>query len=215
MLNPMLKGGYAELAVLSQNSAAKVPDSLDLSVAAAIPTAGLTGVQLIEEHVCPQAGDRVLITGACGAVGRFAVYAARLLKGVHVIAGVRADQRRLALELGADEVAVLGEAWKGTPFDHVADTVGGSDVAALCRHTTVGSRIRTVATTPIDAAELHSSPEFIAVHPDARRLQELVEAVDTGQIQVEVALRLPLSEAAEAHRMVELGGLGGKVILEP
>ncbi|HEY6132284.1 MAG TPA: NADP-dependent oxidoreductase, partial [Halioglobus sp.] len=133
MVDHRLKGGYAEYAIVEPQACVKLPDTLDMALAAAIPTPGLTGKQLIEETICPQAGQRVLITGACGAVGRFAVYAALQLD-VRVVAGVRAGQRQLASDLGANEVVVIGEQYHGVPFDHVADTVGGPDVAALCGH---------------------------------------------------------------------------------
>ena len=214
MVNYDTKGGYAEYASVPAASSAKVPASLDLGVAAAIPTAGLTGVQMIEEHLDVKEGERVLITGACGAVGRFAVYAA-LGRGAHVVAAVRASQQDLATRLGAHEVAVLGEPWDGEPFDHVADTVGGEQVTALCHHLKPGGRIRTAATTPIDPAGLNDEPQFFGVHPDAARLAELAAAVAAGEIEVTVARRLPLAEAAEAQLLVEAGGLGGKVILEP
>jgi len=213
MLDHRLKGGYAQYAVVSTAPCARLPDRFDLALAAAIPTPGHTGVQLIERHVDPMPGQRVLVTGACGAVGRFAVYAA-LRMGVQVVAGVRATQRGLAAELGVDEVIVIGEDYRGAPFDHVADAVGGPDVAALCRHLRAGGRIRTVATTPIDPAGLNSVPEFIALEADAQELARLVTAVANGEVHYAVARRLPPSQAAEAHRLMEAGGLPGKIVLD-
>lgn len=213
MLDHRLKGGYAQYALVSPGACARLPASLDLALAAAIPTPGLTGVQLIERHVAPRPGERVLVTGACGAVGRFAVYAA-LQSGVEVVAGVRAAQRELALELGAAAVVVIGEAYTGAPFDHVADTVGGPQVAALCGHVPDGGRICTVATDPIDPVGLSSAPQFVALEADARLLARLVAAVAGGDIRYEVARCLPPSQAAEAHRLMEAGGLPGKIILD-
>ena len=214
MLDPVTKGGYAEFAALPSDAVAAVPAAIDLASAAAVPTAGLTGVQLIEEHVAPLRGQSILITGATGAVGRFAVFAALRL-GARVIAAVRATQQELARELGAHDVVVLGEPWAGATFDHVADTIGGTAVAALCRHVACDGRIRTVATTPIDPLGLPSEPQFIAVHADGRRLAQLLGDVAAGLVVVPLARRLPLAEAITAHRLVEAGGLGGKVILEP
>jgi NADPH:quinone reductase-like Zn-dependent oxidoreductase len=213
MVDHRRKGGYAEYAVVAPEACAQLPATLDIALAAAIPTPGLTGVQLIREHICPQPGERVLITGACGAVGRFAIYAALQL-GAHVVAGVRAAQRRLASDMGVQDVIVIGEPYTGAAFDHVADTVGGADVAALCRHVTPAGRIRTVATTPIDPAGLPSAPGFVALHADAQQLAALVSAVSSGALQFTVARRLPPSHAAEAHRLMERGGLPGKIVLE-
>jgi len=209
------KGAYAEYAIVPAAQATQIPDGLDFATAAALPTAGLTGVQMIEEQIRPSAGQTVLITGATGAVGRFAAYAARRL-GVRVIAAVRATQRSEARAIGAAETIVLGEEdWMGPPFDHVADTVGGPDVAKLCRRMAPGGRISTAATTPIDPQGLPAAPVFIVVHGDPPRLAALAEAVVRGELVVPIARRLPLGQAAQAQRLTEVGGLGGKVILEP
>lgn len=215
MLDPFLKGGYAELAVADVAGLAKVPAGLDLDVAASLPTASLTGMQMIEEHVRPQPGQTVLVTGAVGAVGRFAVHAAVAL-GARVVAAVRASQCELALSLGAAEAIVLGEAAPaGMSFDHVADTVGGDDVAALCRLLRPGGLIRTAATTPIDPQGLSATPTFFAVRPDGAGLARIGALVADGTVTVAPARALPLADAAEAHRLVEAGGLGEKIILHP
>jgi len=213
MVDHRTKGGYAEYAVVLPEACAKLPPTMDIALAAAIPTPGLTGLQLIDEFISPMLSQRVLITGACGAVGHFAVYAA-LRRGVYVVAAVRESQRALAAELGVQDVIVLGQPYTGEPFDHVADTVGGPDVAALCRQVNPSGRIRTVATTPIDPAGLPSAPEFVALHADPDQLAELVAAVASGAIPFSVAKRLPAADAAQAHRLMEAGGLPGKIVLE-
>jgi len=190
-------------------------ETLDFAAAAAIPTPGLTGVQLIEEQLDLQPGQRVLITGATGAVGRFAMFAAKA-RGATVIAAVRASQREEARALGADTVLTLGEeAWDGLPFDRVADTVGGAQVAALCRHVAPDGVIRTTATTPIPPEGLPVAPAGFAVHADAGRLAALAAAVAAGEITVPIARIFPFEEVQQAHRLLEAGGLGGKVILRP
>jgi NADPH:quinone reductase-like Zn-dependent oxidoreductase len=202
MLNSATKGGYAEYAVLPAADAVPIPAGLDAAVAAAIPTAGLTGVQMIEEYADVQAGQTVLITGAAGSVGRFAVHAANA-RGARVIVAVRAGQIEEAIALGAAETLVLGaQDWSGTPFDHIIDTVGGADVAALCRHAQIGAGIFTAATTPITGQSLPSEPVFVVVHNDAGRLAALAQSVADGTIAIRIAHRLPLSSAAEAQRLV-------------
>ena len=215
LITLMKQGAYAEYVLALASDTAKIPPNLDFARAAALPTPGLTGVQLIEEHVRPAAGQTVLITGAVGGVGRFSVYAAKRL-GARVVAAVRASQADEARALGADEVTLLGgPEWTGAPFDAVADTVGGPDVAKLCRHVTPGGVIATVSTTPIDPADLPSHPFFVALHADKEQLTRISDAVARGEIIVPIATRLPLAQAGEAHRLVEAGGHGGKVILEP
>jgi NADPH2:quinone reductase len=215
MLNNFTKGGYAEYALAPASGVAPIPDGMDFAEAAALPCAALTGLQMIDEHVRPEPGQTVLVTGATGAVGRFALHSARK-RGARVVAAVRARHADEARALGADEIIVLGaDDWSGAPFDHVADTVGGPEVARLARHTAPGGMIATVATTPIDPAGLPSAPVFLAVHNDAAQLAEIARIVLAGELSFPVAKRLPLEAAAEAHRLMEAGGQGGKIILEP
>jgi NADPH:quinone reductase-like Zn-dependent oxidoreductase len=213
MLDPFLKGGYAEQVAVAADHLALVPDELDWLTAAAIPTAGLTGLQMVERGLNLQAGQNVLLTGALGAVGRFALFAAKE-RGAHVIAAVRPGHVQAVRALGADDVIALGEGdWTGAPFDHVIDTVGGAAVGALCRHLKPGGRILTAATTPIPADGLSVAPEIFRVHPDGSDAARLAAAVAKGRIAVPIARILPLDQAAEAHRLVEAGGLNGKIIL--
>lgn len=215
MLDPFLKGGYAQYVAVPAANLCEIPAGLSDETAAAIPTAGLTGTQMVEDGLDVQSGQRILVTGAVGAVGRFAVHAARA-RGAHVIAAVRPAQRDAALHLGAHEVVALdGTPWHGAPVDGVIDTVGGDAVAVLCRNVRPGGRILTAATTPIPAEGLPAQPEFVAVQPSGSRLQGLCSAVAAGQIAVPVARVLPLAQAAEAQRLTDEGGLGGKVILQP
>ena len=215
MLDSFLKGGYAEYAAVARDRLAILPDGLPFEQAAAVPTAGLTGSQLIERAVDAQPGQRILLTGAVGAVGRFALHRARS-RDVRVVAAVRENQKAEALALGAEAAIALGaESWAGPGFDHVVDTVGGPAVAALCRHLLPGGRIATAATTPIDPEGLLAVPEFYAVAGDARELEELLAAVAGGEIAVPIAQVLPLEEAAQAQRLTDAGGAGGKIILRP
>jgi NADPH2:quinone reductase len=209
-----VRSGYAEFAIAEEKACALVPDGLDLATAASLPCAALTGVQMIEDGVKPRKGQTLLITGATGAVGRFAVHAALAL-GARVIAAVRPTYFDEARKLGAREVVTLeGDHSAAPAFDHVADTVGGPAVARFCRHLAPGGSIITVSTTPIDPAGLSATPTFFAYRTDGARLERIVKEVVAGDIAMPIARRLPLASAAEAHRLMEIGGLRGKIILE-
>jgi NADPH2:quinone reductase len=215
MLDSYTMGAYAQQVVVSAYRVARLPSELDLVTAAALPTAGLTGLQLIEDHIRPKRGQTILVTGATGAVGRFAMFAA-LHMNVRVVAAVRASQIDSALAVGADAAFILGsDSWSGAPFDHIVDTVGGAEVAKLCIHLAPGGRIRTVATTPIETQGLSELPELVIVRPDSDRLAQLARDVLAGYVEVPISHRLPLQEAALAHDWVENGGLGGKIVLLP
>lgn len=214
MLDPIRAGAYAEYSVATLDRIAILPDTLDFAMAAAAPTPGLTGVQIIEEALDVQPGYRVLITGAVGIVGRFAVHAAKA-RGAHVIAAVRASATAEAKSIGADEtIALDGAPYAGATFDRIADTIGGAVVAPLCRHVGAGAIIKTAATTPIPADGVPVPITFYPVHADAARLARLLGAMASGGMRIPIAARLPLADAAEAQRRVAAGGLGGKIILE-
>jgi NADPH:quinone reductase-like Zn-dependent oxidoreductase len=214
MLHAVRQGAYAEYVAAVTADAARIPEGLSFDIAAGVPTPGLTGVQMIEEHLDVQRGQTVLITGAVGMVGRFAMHAARR-RGARIVAAVRAHQRDAARDMGADTSVVLdAEAWTGGTIDHVADTVGGASVAALCRHVPAGGKIYTAATTPIPPEHLATSPMFFAVHPDAARLADLLGAVAAGDIDLRIKA-MKLAEAAEAQEMAISGGQAGKLVLRP
>jgi NADPH:quinone reductase-like Zn-dependent oxidoreductase len=210
-----VRSAYAEFAIANEQAVARIPAGFDFAAAAALPCAALTGVQLIEDGIKPRKGQTVLITGATGAVGRFAVHAALAL-GARIVAAVRPAYFDEARELGAHEVTSLeDDDSKTLAFEHVADTVGGPAVARLCRRQTPGGLIMTVSTTPIDPKGLAATPTFFAYHPDGTRLDRILKEVAAGVITMPIARRLPLASAAEAHRLMEKGGLRGKIILEP
>lgn len=215
MLDPVTKGGYAEQVAVDAASLAAIPEGIDVVSAAAIPTAALTGLQLIETALDVMPGQRILVTGATGAVGRVALQVARA-RGATVIAGVRRGRSDEAIAVGADEVVVLGgDERPGASVDHVVDTVGGAVVVPVCVSVRPGGRIVTVATTPIPADGLAAVPEFFAVRPDGAALARLAAMTVAMPALIRVARTMPLTQAADAHRILERGGEGGKIVLLP
>lgn len=213
LLDPMKAGGYAEFVTTLAEGCAVLPAGMDFETAAAAPCAALTGAQMVEEHLRPKPGQTVLITGATGMVGRFAVRAAKAL-GARVVAAVRPAYAEEATRLGADEVVALdGAAWSGAPFDGVIDTVGGPAATALAANIAPGAVILTAATDPLDAAKLPSPPVFVAVHPDGARLTAILRDLAGGGVTAPVVARYPLAEAGAAQTQVERGGVRGKVVL--
>jgi NADPH:quinone reductase-like Zn-dependent oxidoreductase len=211
----LVMGGYAELVVASAAAFARVPPGLAPRDAAALPLVVLTGAQLIEEAVRPKKGDTVLVTGALGGVGRTAVYAAKRL-GARVLAGVRGRQKAEAAGLGADQVVALdddAELAALPPLDAVADTVGGETVARLLERLKPGGTLGSVVGEPPAARGKPIVVRAFMAHADGKRLGELAEAVARGELTIPIAARLPLAKAAEAQRLAEQGGAGGKVLI--
>ncbi|QDF08162.1 NADP-dependent oxidoreductase [Myxococcus xanthus] len=210
----VVNAGYAEKVVAPVESWAKVPESMDLKDAAALPLVTLTGVQLMEEAVNPKKGDTVLVIGALGAVGRAAVFAAKA-RGAKVLAGVRANQKAEAQKLGVDGVFALDvadEFAKLPMLDAVADTVGGKVVASVLEKVKPGGTLGSVLGEPPEAKGRQIIVRAIFTHPDSRRLTQLGQAVAKGDLVIPVSKRFPLEQVKEAQKLAEQSGVG-KVLL--
>lgn len=218
MINPMAEGGYAEKVVAYAGQLALVPEALDLADAAAIPMGALTGLQLVEQGLKPAKGDRILVTGAGGSVGRAAIYAAADI-GAEVVAGVRAGGEDAVAGLPVSAVVDVNDLAAVEalgPFDGVADTIGGLMAERLARFIKRGGIMASVVSPPPVPDEEHGVavvPVWVEFQPD--RLTQFAERVVRGDYAVPIADRISLAEAARAHAQVERGGTRGKLVLMP
>ncbi len=208
-------GTYAEYTTAKADVLCPIPDALNYEQAAALPLVLLTGAQLIERGAKVQAGQRILITGALGSVGRTAVHVAKA-HGAHVIAGVRGSQKEEAARLGAAEVVALDDPSETVhlhELDVVADTVGGLVQQRSLKMLADNGIYASVIGPPAHPPERGIRVQAISCVPDASRLAELAFDVATGALHIPVAKSFPLSEIQEATTLAEKGGAGGKVIL--
>jgi NADPH:quinone reductase-like Zn-dependent oxidoreductase len=208
---------YAEFTVVAADALATIPDGLSFERAAALPLVTTTGAQLIERAVKPTAGQRILITGALGSVGRTAVHVARQ-HGAHVLAGVRATEKPAASMLGADDVIAIdnpGEVAKLHDLDAIADTVGGAAIESLLPAIRSGGVLGSVLGKPDAAAKYPIRVEAFMAQPDAPRLHQLAGDVAAGKFDIPVARTMNLRDIQEAQRIAERGGSKGKIILIP
>jgi NADPH:quinone reductase len=124
----VMSGTWAELAAVPVHQLAELPDDVSFEAASTLPVAGVTAVRALEVGG-PLLGRRVLVTGAAGGVGRFALQLAHRA-GAHVTGVVRDTQRGAGLrELGADELITELEP-EGEPFDLLLESAGGASLAA-------------------------------------------------------------------------------------
>ena len=173
-----------------------------------------TGAQLIELGVRPRSGERVLITGALGGVGRTAVHIAKK-HGAYVIAGVRASQRAEAEKLGADEVVAVDEDLGDLKdLDAVADTVGRDVIDRLIPHIRKNGVLATVVGKPKSADGRDVQVHEVWSVPDPHRLEQLAQEIASGEFTIPIAKRFKLAEIRQAHELAEKGA-GGKVLLTP
>jgi NADPH2:quinone reductase len=218
LLNIHQEGVYAQEVPVASESLCLIPEGLDPHLAGAIPMAALTGIQLTQA-VKPAAGKRILVTGAAGGVGRFAVYEA-LLYGALVTAGVRDRQKEFARSLfpAAVEIAALDDKASLSalkPFDAMADTIGMKEAGRLMswvnRHGIVASALDVPEMPP----GTHIQTLRIIVKFDGPQLLRAAKAVLSGEMKLEVQHNVPLAEAPRAHQLAEAGGLTGKIVLVP
>jgi NADPH:quinone reductase-like Zn-dependent oxidoreductase len=218
MVNPMANGAYAEKVAFHAAAFAHAPDGLDLIRAAALPTGVLTGTQLVERGIRPRADESILITGAGGSTGRAAVFAA-LDAGAVVYAGIRESSRDAVKDLPVAGVIDLSDAAALAalgPFDHMADTVGGAVAERLFAHIRPYGIVASIAVPPPNPPAL-STQRFVSlvVSFDAPRLERFARELSAKNRSMPVAHILPLSDVALAHRLMEQGGVGGKIVLTP
>jgi NADPH:quinone reductase-like Zn-dependent oxidoreductase len=207
---------YAELCAVPAASVAKIPQGLDVVEAAALPVVTTTGYQLIALAGI-KSGQRVLVTGAVGNVGRSAAYTAKNL-GAVVIAGVLKRQMQQAASLGLDQVIATDDndaIANLQPVDVVANTVPGKLAEILLGKVTKGGVFASVLGPPANAKDF-PSVRVVPVHsrPDAKALTEMARAVVDRKLVIPIGRKLPLSSASEGHAAVEKGGIG-KVLLMP
>lgn len=209
---------YAELVAVEAAHVAHVPDGVNLEEIAAIPLACLTGDQLVRMATQVKSGETILVSGAIGSVGRAALHTAKKL-GARVIAGVRAKQLAEAEQLGAwstvaidddQAIAKLGK------LDAVADTVGHDTAMKLLATIRQGGSFGYASVLPEEAKARYPGVEIkrVFAKPDASKIREFADDVRDGQFTMPIGRRMALSEAAEAHRLGEKGGIG-KILLLP
>lgn len=213
-------GAFAEQVIVPPGSLAEVPATVDLTRAAALPVAGVAALRAL--RACGALlSRRVLITGASGGVGRFAVRLASIA-GAHVIASVGRQERGAGLkELGADEV-VVGLDGIDVPVDAVLDNVGGPQLVAAWQLLASGGTIQSIGWTSGEPAvfPLHStigSPKsltsFLIEGPVADDLADLVRLVESGALPVEIGWQGPLDRFYDAADALRGRRINGKAVL--
>ena len=208
---------YAELVADKAIFFAKVPETMDLVDAAALPIVGLTGSQLISVASGLQAGQTVLVSGAAGAVGRAAVYMAKT-SGAHVIAGVRRFQLDQAEDIGADETIALDDPVafaRIRQVDIVANTLRGKAASDLLAKVKDGGTFASVTGAP-DATKDYPKVRVVSFRSkqDRAGIAFIADAVNAGKMSIPIGRRDALANAGAAQAAFTKGGIG-KVLLVP
>jgi NADPH:quinone reductase-like Zn-dependent oxidoreductase len=212
-------GAAAEYVVAPAGILAPAPTSVPLVDAAALPTVGLTAWQALFDHAKLAAGQRVLINGAGGAVGGYAVQLAKNA-GAYVIATAGPHSADRAKAAGADEIidhTTTAVTSATAPVDvalNLAPIEPAQLGALLNLVRTGGVLVNTTVWMPAPSDELRGVRGIdMFVRSDADQLSRLVALVDAGELRVDVAQRVPLAELPSVHARAAAGALHGKTVI--
>lgn len=210
-------GAAAEYVAVRAADLAPKPRRLDHAGAAAAPLSGLTAWQALFDHAQLAPGQRVLIHGASGGVGMFAVQLARW-RGAHVIAIASPRNVDFVRDLGADEVidrnAMPFESAVGD-VDVVLDSVGGTTTEKSWSVLRPGGLLVTIVRQPPNwTAGRPARGMFFIVESSRRQLIELARVLDAGAVRPIVEAVFPLADARAAYERGIKTAPRGKLVLE-
>jgi NADPH:quinone reductase-like Zn-dependent oxidoreductase len=218
MLDFCCDGAEAEYTIALPNELAPKPGTLDHVQAAAVPLSALTAWQALFEHANLGAGQTVLIHGAAGGVGVFAMQLARWA-GAQVIATTSARNRDFLRKLGATEVID----YTTTRFeemvqrvDVVFDTAGGDTLQRSWQVVKPGGVLVSVVIPrpSADVAKGHDARfAWFVVEPNREQLIQIGMLIDAGHIRPIIDTVVPLSEARQAYEQGAKGHMRGKIVL--
>jgi NADPH2:quinone reductase len=213
-------GPYAEYHVIGAEAIAAAPRSVDAVHAATVPMNAVTADQALELAGPPAPGQTLLVTGAAGAVGGYAVELAAT-RGWHVVAVANPSDEAAVRGFGARTFVPRTDELAGAVRSVFPDGVDVAVDAAYQPYAVLGAVRdggRYVNLGPLlgpitSERGIEVVDQF--VHHDAARLASLVQLVDAGQLTPRVAETFPLTEAGAAHELLAKGGLRGRVVLVP
>jgi NADPH:quinone reductase-like Zn-dependent oxidoreductase len=212
------EGTYAEVVSVDPAWLAEIPASVDDVTAAATPLVAETGLEALDQ-VNLQAGQTVLILGASGAVGSFAVQAA-VGRGAEVVAVASAHDEQYVTGLGAkvvisrpptteDLVAVVRQRFPDG-VDTIVDCAGAAAAIGAVRD---GGIFGAVVAARMPDAERGIDVRHVQASSDGRLLTRVLGDIASGTMTIRVGLTLPFDQVAEAHKRVQDRSVRGKIVL--
>lgn len=210
-------GAAAEYVAADENEIAHRPLSLPHTAVAASVLAALTAWEALTTHAPTRPGDHVVVLGAAGGVGSYAVQIAKSL-GATVTGSVRNSQGMRAADLGVDEVVATGTEGLRAALqraDTVIDTIGGTVLASAAASMQDGARLITLG-APIDPAILEGrsiDATFFIVTPNRKQLENISRLLDSGQLRSTVAATYSLANGRQAYEEGARMGRAGKTVL--
>jgi NADPH:quinone reductase-like Zn-dependent oxidoreductase len=211
-------GAYAEYVVVKEIETALQPKSIDHVYAATIPVGAVTAWRALFDAAGLKEGQKILIHGAAGGVGSFAVQLAKW-EGAYVIGTASTRNQAFLRQLGVDEPID----YEKTQFEDVVhdvdvvfDPIGGDTQKRSWKTLKRGGILVSIVGPPSEdeAAKHGVRSAFLSAQGGSPLLAELATLVDSGKIRPMVETVLPLSEARHAHELNETGHARGKIVLQ-
>jgi len=211
-------GAAAEFTLAPAEALTAAPSTIPLADAAAVPAVALTAWQGLFEHVGLRSGQRILINGAGGGVGGYAVQFAKQA-GATVLATASPRSTAAVRAAGADQIVDYTATTVTDAIDEPVDAVFnlvGADEAAMAGLVALikpgGVLVSTASPAPEDT-ERKVRTMNMYVRSDAAQLAEIVRRIDAGTVTVDISARHPLAEVALVHEQSAAGTIRGKVVI--
>lgn len=219
-------GAFVEYAAVPASEVGPKPASMSFEEAATLPVAGMTALQGLRDHGKLQAGQKVLITGASGGVGMFAVQIAKAM-GAHVTGVCSTPKVEMVESLGADVVVDYKRedvTKNGETYDLILDAGAfrsifdyKSSLSPTGRHIMIGGSNKAMFQALLFGSlrSKKGGKQFLSFvcKPTRADLLHLAELADSGKLKTVIGKRYRLEEAAKAIRAVEEGAVTGKVVV--
>jgi NADPH:quinone reductase-like Zn-dependent oxidoreductase len=217
-LLPPGRGAYAEYVTIKASQSVAKPRQLDYEHAAAVPLAALTAWQGLFDHGQLKAGQRVLIHGAAGGVGHFAVQLAKVV-GAEVFATASSSDVQFLQQLGADHVIdYRSERFEAAvaDVDLVLDLIGGETQERSWAVLKEGGTLVSTLDEPSQekAREHNARGTSFLTQPNAAELAQIARLIDEGKVRPLVEKCYPLEEAATAQEQLERKHARGKTVIQ-
>jgi NADPH:quinone reductase-like Zn-dependent oxidoreductase len=213
-------GGFAEYVSVPMDVMSLKPANLSFEEAAAVPTAAVTALQGLRHHGEPQPTQKVLINGATGGVGSFAVQIAKSY-GPEVTAVTSTRNLDLVRSLGADHVVdytTTDFVGSGRRYDLILDTVGNRSVPDLKRALAEGGKAAVTGFTSVAkllGVSLRGGKDvaMVQAHVTTKDLELLSELIEAGKVRPQIDRRYPFAEIPAAIAYLEQGHARAKVVV--
>jgi NADPH:quinone reductase-like Zn-dependent oxidoreductase len=211
-------GGYAEFAAVPASGFIRKPENLSFIEAASVPVVALTAWQALFEQGQLQSGQRVLIQGASGGVGMFAVQFAKV-KGASVIGTASGRNADFVQALGVDtfiDYTVGPFEEQVADLDLVFDTVGAATATRALTCIKPGGALVVIAggPSPEEAQKHDVRVSQFGAQPNAAQLAEIGALLDAGTVRTEIEAVFPLADAGKAQDLNQAGRTRGKIVLQ-